>query len=226
MTHKKTLSALLVGAALGSIAIPAQAQSAALETDVLPKTDTVSPERDASADTDTSVPEADVNVRGYAMAFSSTQAGGVAAGGMALARFGMFEVGGFAEKGGAVFDYTYNGIGAAAGLAWRSEGGFRLEGMATAGRHHYEGFDSGLFGGPGASGNLAFVGARVAASYAVISSPLPIEIGLMGVAETDLGRKDVEVTSFSWSGSASKTTKTIGTTSYGAALTLGTSIDL
>ena len=216
MNQGKTIQAFLVGAALCSVAIPSFAEGAP------PQRDQATAPNGAGEAT---VPHSDVNVRGYGLVFNAGEGGGFAMGGMALARFGVFEAGVLAEAGSTVFEYQYMGLGAAGGVVWRSDYGLRLEALATVGAHEYKGKSSFFSSNEGVSGTTPFAGVRLAASYAVSSGPVTFDLGVMGVAETDL-KRDVEVTSTGFLGGKTTKTGTLGQTSYGAGLSIGGTFDI
>ncbi len=72
---------------------------------------------------------------------------------------------------------------------------------------------------------LPFAGARLGVSYLFIRSKNHMELGLMGLYEDDLGRKDVRVDYWedTWNGEPIDltATHTVGTSRFGALLTLG-----
>ena len=150
--------------------------------------------------------------------------GGFILGGTALARIGHFDVGAEGVSGTDVWDYKYTGWAADAGLGWQIARGWRLDALGAVGVHHYSGVGSGNAGpdDPGASATLGFVGVRFLAGYVFGKGPSHFELGVLGFYEDDLARSTMS--SYD-SGQDGVATDVVGTSRYGAALTLSFSYD-
>ncbi|KYG06220.1 hypothetical protein BE21_03285 [Sorangium cellulosum] len=111
-------------------------------------------------------------------------------------RISVIEVGGFAETGGEPFGESFSGVGATAGVAWRSPVGLRLSLAGSFGQHSYTGVGSpGWDDGPGVDGNTLFVGARAGASWIFGPGPVHFELGLAVAVEHDVTKESVPYSS-------------------------------
>jgi hypothetical protein len=158
--------------------------------------------------------------------------GGLLVGMHARYRLGFFEAGGFGEVGTAVFGPYYVGLGATAGLAWRTSFGLRLAASGALGLHVYENVGARLLSSdPGADGTTPFAGARVSASYILGRYEDHVELGVMGLYDGDLIRRTVithymEKDLFGGGSHEERSTHTVGTDRFGALVTIGWTRDL
>jgi hypothetical protein len=138
----------------------------------------------------------DFNVQVGAGVYSSSKSDGLHLN-LALAyRISVIEVGGFAETGGELFGESFSGVGATAGVAWRSPVGLRLSLAGSLGKHTYQGVGSlGWDGGPGVDGDTTFVGARAGASWIFGPGPVHFELGLAVAVEHDVTKQQVPYSS-------------------------------
>lgn len=141
-------------------------------------------------------PPSDWHVSGYAGGFASHQAGGMAIGSAFLYRTGVVAGGAMVEAGSSIFDYSYAGAAALAGLSVRPERFYRIEVLGEFGAHHYTGVNRDwLFGDdPGASGGSAYAGARASVAWLFGRKRRHFELGLYGDFQDDLSRHRVNYT--------------------------------
>ncbi len=100
--------------------------------------------RGADAAQEAKAPGSDLRIESYLGGIAGpdehgTMLGGAAIGLQSRCRIGLFEFGGFGELGQMVIDYTYLGVGATAGIAWRTPMGLRLSASGVFGVHGYSG---------------------------------------------------------------------------------------
>ncbi|WP_437534454.1 hypothetical protein WME79_09870 [Sorangium sp. So ce726] len=138
----------------------------------------------------------DFNVQVGAGLYSSSDSDGLRLDLALTYRIGIIEVGGFAETGGEPLGESFNGVGATAGVAWRSPVGLRLSLAGSFGRHTYTGVGSaGWDSGPGVDGDATFVGARAGASWIFGPGPVHFELGLAVAVEHDVTKERVPYSS-------------------------------
>ena len=131
--------------------------------------------------------------------------GGPIVGASLLMRTGLFGFGVYAQADTAVFYYQHSSsYGLAAGLAYQSPDGFRLDALGTLGFHNYSGWggsstigDTEYEDNPGGSASLPCAGARLRALYLFSRSRrghflLGWQLGL----EQDLKREFVHYTTY------------------------------
>ncbi|WP_438042646.1 hypothetical protein [Sorangium sp. So ce128] len=138
----------------------------------------------------------DFNVQVGAGVYSSSKSDGLHLNLALTYRISVIEVGGFAETGGELFGESFSGVGATAGVAWRSPVGLRLSLAGSLGKHTYQGVGSlGWDGGPGVDGDTTFVGARAGASWIFGPGPVHFELGLAVAVEHDVTKQQVPYSS-------------------------------
>ncbi|MDI1447054.1 hypothetical protein [Polyangium sp. 6x1] len=171
------------------------------------------------------VPPSDLQLGGYAGLFAPDKEGTVL-GLHARYRLGWFEFGGFGELG-SEFISKYAGLGATAGLAWRTPFGLRLAASGAFGLHAYRKVGAGLLtSDPGADGTTPFAGARVSAGYIFGRGRNHFELGMTGLYDGDLTRPTVtthymDENWFNGNTYEATSTHTIGTDRFGALVTVG-----
>jgi hypothetical protein len=176
------------------------------------------------------VPPSDVQLGVHGGVYTADDPGAIL-GIHARYRMGLFEVGGFGEVGSQFIGH-YVGLGATAGLAWRTSFGLRLAAGGAFGLHGYQDVGAGfLSSDPGADGITPFAGARVGASYVFGRGENHLELGMMGLYDGDLIRRTVttqymEESWFSGEQYETTSTHTVGTDRFGALVTVGWTRDL
>lgn len=159
--------------------------------------------------------------------FATPGDGGVTLGGDVLRRNGLFEYGLDGSYGSTLFSYSYGQVSGAAGLAWQTRSGLRLEALGEFGATYYTGVGKAfLSDNPGISGITPTLGAKGGVSYLFAPNAKGhFSVGLWFYGDDDLTRETKSV-SFDSSGFTAdsphtSTSDTLGTTRIGAMISLG-----
>jgi hypothetical protein len=176
-------------------------------------------------------PGRDLSILGSVGLMTYPDEGGFLGGISVLYRSGLLGVGGFAEVGGLLMSMVSGG--GMAGVAFRTDGGFRAEVLGTAGIRHYEGWGTALLSDdPGASATLPFVGLGARLGYVFSRSRRGhFNLGGFLAVDRDLWRetKTYSYQSGGWlddTSSEVSETQIVGGTRFAFGLTLGATIDL
>ena len=148
----------------------------------------------------------------------------------ALHRSGLIGIGGYAEIGGLFM--TMLSCGGTAGMALRTNCGFRTELLGTFGIHHFEGWKTQMLSNdPGACATLPFIGSYLCMEYIFNHNRgRHFTLGCILSVDQDLekARKSYTYWSTDWfNGSANyqQVTHSVGGTRFAFGITLGMTID-
>jgi len=216
-TCEDVTRALALAVSLANVApeAPASAPASLLlpTLSVRPREDALAPPRS---------PAADVLVAfGASLLADSENRSGAALDVKVVYRRGLLGLGGLAEVGSAVFDYSYAGVGPMAGIFAPGPKWLRAGLLGTAGVHAYWGVDGvGWFGGcPCGSGALPFTGLRGMLGVDVAF----VHVGLQAFADADLGRVQGSLVD---PDTGARSPYSAGTFRFGGGLALGPKVGL